>query len=285
MLGSGEIFLPKEGPLAAIEERTEARRLAELHDRELNFPVLVCGNGPSLTEQDDLVILEFQEWGSVIGCNSFWKLPVSMPDYLVCYDTQQLIFAAEGTSIPKLFTPDRKGTGRIQGMELGESFETLYARHLHRVHLFPLRSPVMPERGFEWPGWRPRRDGFMGNLSGLMAFQLAIALGAGSVFLLGMDVGGIHAHGGVRLSACDPGWNGYANHKLGEQFCEEVGGVPVPRGWRDKLKFWRALTDWSTQQGTAVYRLQDTGAMTWLPVRTPDAESNPHERVPSYCRR
>lgn len=224
-------------------------------------PILVLGNGPSLTQPESLAAWKsFPGW--VIGCNVAWKIAqmhgVEEPPALVCFDRQQAEAALEGSSATWVLVPD------------------------HPQEVFRLRSSHCDDRvvwaspyDHVWPDsrrildWDPASSPAVTHLSGFLAFQWAMVMGARRIFLLGMDVGGIEAGGEIALSAARPDWPGYAFNRIDPRFCRDVGWARQPLGWLPTWDRWKSFTDRAGKLGHKVYRLADTGALVWLDVVDP----------------
>ncbi len=247
---------------------------------ETGCPVLVLGNGPSLVEEESLRLWdEFaSSWGSVIGCNLAWNLArkhgIDQPDYLVTFDKQQAHLALEHTDIQQILSPYRPGSQ----FQVPDETVDRYGDRLVFINPY----------GEKWPReddvkvWRPDRSPGYGHLSGLMAFQWAMMLGARTIYLLGMDLGGIQSGDRVALSAFDSTWPGYAFTQIGPRSCRDVGWVKQPLGWLRTQELWWQFTARAEELGYEVYRLADTGAMVWLKTQTPDAEQPASsEQLPS----
>lgn len=217
--------------------------------------VLVAGNGPSAA--DPTPIYRFR--GATIGCNERWN-QVEL-SYVVCYDQKQ------AEAVPSRYD----GALVVPGSEKWalEDDRWLIADPHDRNRIEPVDQ--------NWGG--PSEIAY-GNLSGYLAFQLAILLGAREVYFYGMDVGGQRGDDGL-VHVRAPGWAEYGAPAIPPSLCEEVEGALVPRGWVPRLRFWRSLTDWAAARGISCWRLRNAGAMTWLPVREPDAQPDQAVRVPT----
>jgi hypothetical protein len=242
------------------------KKWTDIGEPEHEHDILVVGNGPSRVGRADL-IRAFQNKGAVIGCNSCWKDGDWSPDWLVCFDKEQAKLALRETTL-RVVAPRRDFRPEFQ---LPEEWWRAYQDRLWAIDPYSDRIPsANHDKRFRLPqGWSP--EGLaLGNLSGLLAFQFAAVLKARRVFLLGIDAGGTLSHGRVKLSACDPSWNGYGNHDIARTHCEEVGRACVPRGWQGTRIFWRLLHEWAGTRGIEVRRLTDDGSLSFIPPGAPE---------------
>jgi len=206
--------------------------------------VVVIGNGPSrLTDWPAIGTRPDGSRRQAVGCNGAgWDLGC---EWVVCYDESEVAYCldrdpARSVLLSRLPIP---GTVPIDPHDAAGIAGDLSA----------------------WGG--PAEAAAVGNLSGYLALQAALLLGAARIILCGLDVGGIRSHDGrVRLSAVDPSEAAYAHQWLPGGACEPCGQTLLPSGWRVRVGYWRALTDWAAARGVEVTRSSATSAMDWLPV-------------------
>ncbi len=233
--------------------------------------VLVVGNGPSL-HRDAAMLPRFE--GVVIACNSYWRNELRWrnyrrPDYLVCYDVDQAVLALHSTN-EIVVVPDIciAGPHRRHANDTSIPEELLCANRQRIVVITPFLGGF-PDKG----DTLNLTEGAWGNLSGYLAFQFAWRMWVRKIYLLGMDVSGVRdGDGRVTISASDSSWEGYGHARLAPRHCVDVEGRgpdsdwQMPRGWVQKQRFWKDLTDRVTTLGVEVRRASDSGALHWIPV-------------------
>lgn len=272
------------------------RELAEVEGSATGVDVLVVGNGPSRLDAEEEIV-GFP--GQVVACNSFWRHGIRRVDYLVTLDRHQAYLALgeearpswETLAIPEHHLPwsPLRSASRKLDPSWFEGVED-------RILALPYRTASVDKfarelrRGLPfWPS-KPREQagGFAGNLSGFLAFELAMVLAPRRIFLLGLDVSGRPTGEGavVSTTACEPRWEGYEAHPVPRERCRQLDdGSLQPLGWRQYEELWRELSRIAVEAGIEVLRVRATGAMTWLPTGDPRSVADPHERVSTDRRR
>jgi len=239
-------------------------------------PILVMGNGPSRIGMQAYA----EEWKArgwlLCGCNSYvldehengWP----EADYLVCYDVPQIELAL------RLMAPGRRVLCPSSSLPIPQGntqqiTRKLYEAHLHRIVVLPHYKAWWEPKHLVFPELHLGRLMVMGELSGYIAFQLAVHLGTMLIGLLGMDVAGrTTSEGRIRTSCFDPRTPGYEHQNMGTSRTEELGGDwHQPKGWAEKTKMWRVLYEWAEGRGAKVRRLLDVGALTFVPVFSGDS--------------
>jgi hypothetical protein len=221
--------------------------------------VLVIGNGPSRVGHaiDDPRLL-------TIACNAYWREAV--PDFLVCYDAPQSVAALEGGSCSlNLIVPEQR---EEQVVFTPKPIDE------HRIW------EVSPHQGggnwfgvYSNPSWSPLKRA-LGNLAGLLAYQVALIMRPRAIYLHGMDCAGIVEGDRVRLSAIDEKTAGYGPSTVP---FDAIQGA-APRSWDQYRTLWHALTRWGMDRGIPTFRVRDAGALDWLEVRHPCPDRRTEER-------
>ena len=253
---------------------------ADLDGRERDRDVLVVGNGPSRKSRAAEVRAFWRDrWGVVVGCNAYWREPLLPPaDYLVCYEAFQaqaaMHAAPAGTTI---VLPDQSGPSACQVDQ--RSVDP--TRRV--VEIAPLRGSgdweaAMPE------GWWPT-DLAVGNLSGILAYQLAMVMRPRAIYLIGVDCCGLTRVGSdqVVLSAIGDDTPGYGPSSVPARAIRP-GRHAMPEGWDQYRSLWRALTRAAEAGGIPTYRVVDAGALDWIEVKHPCPESRTAGQ-PAWSRR
>jgi hypothetical protein len=193
----------------------------------------------------------------VVACNAYWRdvhherWPES--DYLVCYDGQQASLASR-RSTARLIVPEQRDDPVICDIEPDA---------MRRTYVATPHKGTADECDFLDPTWHPRVRA-LGNLSGLLAFQLALILGAKVIRLLGVDCAGILSGDRVTVSAVEDGTFGYGPNDAPVSACVQIGDALMPRSWEQTRGYWRALTRRADDLGVRVLRMGDGGALDWI---------------------
>jgi hypothetical protein len=233
------------------------RNWTELHGCFAGRDVLVVGNGPSRMGHDD-VLLRFD--GSVIACNAYWRDAKREADVLVCYEAKQTEAALRGTFNTPILVP-QQGLDPVATVFTSEKEDRLIEAAPHRGS--GAWEDVIDEQ------WWPTALA-LGNLSGLLAYQLAMVGRARAVYLFGVDCCGLRIAGSdqVLLSAIDERTPGYGPARVPARAVGR-GDRPAPDGWDQYRSLWRALTRRADAAGIPTYRALDAGALDWLEVKDP----------------
>lgn len=226
---------------------------------------VVVGNGPSRRGRWKVLRQAIAaDRAVVIACNAYWReqhrdrWPSS--DYLVCYDGRQAEMAAPKAFSRILVPEQRDDPVRCE----------LEPDACHRTYVAAPHKGTADVPDYLDPAWHPRVAA-LGNLSGLLAFQLALLLGCRRVRLLGVDCAGILSGGRVSLSSVGEGTPGYGPGDAPLAACVPVGEAMLPRQWEQTRSCWRALTRRAEDLGVHVTRMTDGGALDWIEVE-PAAE-------------
>ena len=253
------------------------RNWIELHDRwritrkpmSVWRTVLVVGNGPSRVNRAQVVHnARSRAW--IIGCNAGYCLDPMLPpaEIIVAYDGAQANLVAHGyMKTYAAHVPDPI-------MVVPEQRETC-VQFDEPAHLADRIFEAKPHVGTVEPGvfanakWNPLDARAYGNLSGLLAYQVALLCGAERVFLLGMDCGGRLAGDQVELSAVGKDVPGYDHGDVPASSCAQIGEAYLPPQWGATRSLWRALTKRAEELGTQTFLAAPGGALDWLTVHTP----------------
>jgi hypothetical protein len=232
------------------------RNWTELADVFAGRDVMVIGNGPSRVGHEDVIGRSSMP---LIGCNAVWREFV--PTYLVCYEAKQAELALKHVARNDIIVPQ-------QGLDPVCTVLTSEKDDDRVFEAAPHRGAGDWERVID-QAWWPTSLG-VGNLAGLLAYQLAMVGRARSVYLFGVDCCGLTLAGSdqVALSAID-GAPGYGPARAPARAM--VGGprTPAPEGWDQYRSLWRALTRRAEDAGIKTFRALDAGALDWLEVREP----------------
>jgi len=242
----------------------------ELEGTAQGRDVLVIGNGPSRIGHaiDDRRLL-------TIACNAYWREAV--PDFLVCYDAPQTRMAlADGPKGLNLLVPEQRDD-TVKVDVLPEDEDRVWEVAPHQG------GGIWTIDEMHRPGWSPLQLS-IGNLSGPLAYQVALVLRPRAIYLHGMDCSGILAKGGesVRLSAFDDSTPGYGPGLVPRQFVRTQ--TLAPMAWELHRTLWHDLTRWGADHGIKTYRVRDAGALDWLEVRHPCPDRRTEERPASPTR-
>lgn len=264
---------------------------------------LVLGNGPSRDGRED-VIRRFQ--GILIACNGYWKEFTRDPDYTVAFDRPPIEdFLRHAPENLSLLVPDPFGAPATKKVP-----DDVWVAQAHRTGTLwrarPFCSNQVWSQGLGtyctvvWSdggpirymkstqhilspgnGWHPRIIGW-GNLSGMIAFQLAMMLGCDPIYLLGIDVAGVAREDGtVRLTARCPDRDPLDRWTVRREHTEEVvPGWHRPVDWQDTpSRHWRDLIGCGAELGRSVLRLCGGGSLDWVPEAT-EVDSACREQTP-----
>lgn len=231
--------------------------------------VLLVGNGPSRRDPEAVEIQ--RAWkGSLIGCNAYWRDAPRAPDYLACFDREQVHAAAEyaknGENRTCVVAPPATWNTVGWAPGLGESMGDLAVVTTPNIVATALHHAADP--GFVVG------SGALGNFAGHLAFQLAWLLGSKLIYLLGVDCAGRLSPGGeVQLSAVDPAVRGYTSALAPKAECIALpDGSWRPSGWGFSVDLWRALVAAAARAGVRVYRARPGGALDFIEVRAPGSD-------------
>jgi hypothetical protein len=247
--------------------------------------VLLVGNGPS---RNDPEALELQRWWPhcLIGCNAYWRTAPRTPDYLVCFDRDQVAAAADfalppgpkpdGTYAQAPLTPRGKLVRVVAPppAHSGVGWPAALADSLDAMAV--VTAPNFVNAALHMAAdqeWHPR-IGALGNFAGHLACQLAWLLGARRVYLLGVDCAGrLKSDGQVHLSAVDSAVRGYAAASLPKVGCTPLpDGSWRPSGWGFSVDLWRALIAAAAHAGVRIRRALSGGALDFVEVERPGSD-------------
>lgn len=223
---------------------------------------MVVGNGPSRIGHDDLIDRALDRGFAVVACNAYWRDAKRAADFLVCHEARQaeaaLIGAPPGTPI---VVPQ-------QGLD---PVCMVLASEVDAERIFEAAPHFAAGDWERWvnDAWWPT-DCAVGNLAGLLAYQLAMVGRPRAVYLFGVDCCGLRLPGSdqVLLSAIDERTPGYGPARVPARAVTR-GDRPAPDGWDQYRSLWRALTRRAEQGGIPTYRVADAGALDWLEVKDP----------------
>ncbi len=227
---------------------------------------LVIGNGPSRATDHARAVIE--SWpGTVIACNAYCREAPRAPDYTCCLDAQQ-VEAACDWALPIDAPAPRTGRGGLPVVVAPPA-------GTFRIRPDPGLVDALGPMVVETPPMQCNATGrepvdtdahVLGNLSGQVAFQLALHLGARRVDLCGIDGSGtMRADGRVLTSAVAPEVPGYAGASAPRAGCDELAdGTFVPRGWRTSIQVWRSLVRAAEARGVTVRRVLPVGALDFV---------------------
>lgn len=256
-----------------------------LEGAEAGHPCLVLGNGPSRDGRDDW-IRSFP--GPLIACNTFWDEGIRWPDYVASFDKTPVEDTLKRAPEALLVVPDPRSNPATKKVS-EEAWELVPARPIPTYRATPYSSSMHfhAEHGaYMVSAWREGGRLFQenvrvrhgndwhplklawGNLSGMLAIQLAVVLGCRPIYLLGIDVAGsAREDGTVRLTARCPSRDGNPSWTVPKDATREVEpGAFQPDGWDTHLRFWRDLIGACDGLGHPVRRLSGDGALSWVPV-------------------
>jgi hypothetical protein len=227
---------------------------------------LVVGNGPSraTTRAQDAIA----GWhGSVIACNAYAREAQVAPDYTCCLDWLQVEVVADW-ALPVDAPPPRTSRGALPVLVMPPAHTCVRQPDPDLVDA--LGPMVVESAPIEYAATgREQVDvdaRVLGNLSGQVAFQLALHLGARRVDLCGIDGSGtMRPDGRVLTSAVPPEVPGYAGASAPRQACDELAdGTFVPRGWKTSIQVWRSLVRAAEARGVMVRRVLPVGALDFV---------------------
>jgi hypothetical protein len=227
---------------------------------------LVVGNGPSrATDQARRAI---ESWhGTLIACNAYAREAPVAPDYTCCIDAPQIDATAEW-ALPLDRPPPRTGRGALPVVVVPQPGYFLAQPDPDLLDaLGPMVVAAPPMRCNATGTESVDVDAHvLGNLSGQVAFQLALHLGARRVVLCGIDGSGtMRSDGRVRTSAVAPEVAGYSGASAPRAACDELAdGTFVPRGWRTSIQVWRSLVRAAEARGVVVRRVLPVGALDFV---------------------
>lgn len=224
--------------------------------------LVVVGNGPSRLGRGDWLVAAQHSGHAIVACNAYWReLGVPEPDYLACYEAQQAELALKARRGTKIVVPQ-------QGLDPICTVFTSEADDRYLYEAAPYRGAGDWERVVDEQWW-PGALG-VGNLSGLMAYQLAMILRPRAVYLFGVDCCGLTLAGSdqVVLSAID-GAPGYGPARAPARLMRGGVKTPAPGSWDQYRSLWRALTRRAEQAGIPTFRVADAGALDWIEVKDP----------------
>jgi len=235
----------------------------QLKDTFAGRDVVVVGNGPSRVGRSERLHAWADAGKFLIACNAYWRdRETPGADYLVCYEAAQAEAALAGDPEARVLVA-QQGADPLCTMREGFLYD---GDHLYEAA--PLHGAGDWEAALD-DAWWPTVLA-LGNLSGLLAYQLAMVGRPRAVYLFGVDCCGLTVAGSdqVVLSAID-GAPGYGPARAPARAM--VGGpkTPMPEGWDQYRSLWRALTRRAEQAGIPTFRALDAGALDWLEVKDP----------------